>query len=240
MFLSVNALHSLGYIHRDLKPENFLIDNTGHIKLTDFGLASGAINPRRMDNMRHKLEKVKDSDLVLRSTVEMRSIYKSIRMAEPRYADSVVGSPDYMAPEVLRGQEYSFSVDYWSLGAILFEFLAGFPPFSGASPEETWSNLKNWPKVLRRPHYDRPEDQIFNLSDVGWSAITRCVPSLITFCQHSQRLTPSISHSLLASRSTRMSSIEGLKAHPFFNGVPWESLRETKAPFIPALDSEVE
>lgn len=75
----------------------------------------------------------------------MKSIYKSIRMADPRYvgnfytefpgswkvgltelldggkADSVVGSPDYMAIETLRGSSYSFSVDYWSLGCILFE-----------------------------------------------------------------------------------------------------------------------
>jgi serine/threonine protein kinase len=78
-----------------------------------------------------------------------------------------------MAPEVLRAKPYSYSVDYWSLGCIFFEFLAGFPPFSGSSPEETWTNLKNWTKVLRRPEYDRPEDLIFNLSDVAWDAVTR-------------------------------------------------------------------
>lgn len=118
---------------------------------------------------------MKDQEIIYRSTIEMKSLYKSIRMAEPRYADSVVGSPDYMAIETLRGMSYSFSVDFWSLGCILFEFLAGFPPFSGATPEETWSNLKNWQKCLRRPHYDRPEDRIFNLSDRGWSAITAYV-----------------------------------------------------------------
>lgn len=53
-----------------------------------------------------------------------------------------------------------------------FRFLAGYPPFSGATPDETWNNLKNWHRALRRPHYDRPEDLIFNLSDDGWSAIT--------------------------------------------------------------------
>ena len=88
-----------------------------------------------------------------------------------------------MAPEVLRGKPYSYSVDYWSLGCILFEFLAGFPPFSGSTPEETWTNLKNWTKVLRRPEYDRPEDLIFNLSDIAWDAVTRSArlpPSLCT------------------------------------------------------------
>ena len=120
-----------------------------------------------------QLDKVKDNQIVHRSTMERRSLYRSIRNEDFRYADSIVGSPDYMAPEVLRGKPYSYAVDYWSLGCILFEFLAGFPPFSGGTPEETWTNLKNWTKVLRRPEYDKPEDLIFNLTDVAWDAITR-------------------------------------------------------------------
>jgi len=105
--------------------------------------------------------------------MERRSLYRSIRKEDVRYADSIVGSPDYMAPEVLRGKPYTYAVDYWSLGCILFEFLAGFPPFSGGTPDETWTNLKNWTKVLRRPEYDKPEDLIFNLTDVAWDAVTR-------------------------------------------------------------------
>lgn len=120
-----------------------------------------------------QLDKVKDNEIVHRSTLERRSIYRSIRNADPRYADSIVGSPDYMAPEVLRGKPYTFSVDYWSLGCIFFEFLTGFPPFSGSTPEETWTNLKNWTKVLRRPEYELEEDLIFNLTDVAWDAVTR-------------------------------------------------------------------
>ena len=173
MFMGVSELHKLGYIHRDLKPENFLVDSTGHVKLTDFGLATGALNPQKIESMKHKLDQVKDEDPVMRSTLERRTMYRSMRMAEPRYADSVVGSPDYMPPEVLRGKTYTFSADYWSLGCILFEFLCGFPPFSGSTPDETWVNLKNWHKVLRRPVYDKPEDLIFNLSDEAWDAVVR-------------------------------------------------------------------
>ncbi|KAG9014778.1 hypothetical protein FRB94_010625 [Tulasnella sp. JGI-2019a] len=216
MFAAVNELHKLGYIHRDLKPENFLVDGTGHVKLTDFGLATGALNPQRIDSLRHKLDRAKDTELVLRSTMERRSIYKSLRNENPNYADSIVGSPDYMSPEVLRGKPYTYSVDYWSLGCILFEFLAGFPPFSGASPDETWTNLKNWTKVLRRPVYEKEEDLIFNLSDVSWDAITRFI------AHHSQRYT----------------SLDDVKSHPFFSPVPWNDLRGQQAPFVPALDSE--
>ncbi|KAJ8488800.1 hypothetical protein ONZ45_g13822 [Pleurotus djamor] len=218
MFAAVNELHKLGYIHRDLKPENFLVDSTGHVKLTDFGLATGALNPKRIESMKIKLDKVKDNQVVHRSTMERRSIYRSIRNEDPRYADSIVGSPDYMAPEVLRGKPYTYSVDYWSLGCILFEFLAGFPPFSGSTPEETWTNLKNWSKVLQRPVYDRPEDLIFNLTDVAWNAITNL-----------------ISHSTM-----RYSTIDEVMSHPFFSSAPWKDLRAARAPFVPALDSEID
>ncbi|KAH0590113.1 hypothetical protein H2248_000290 [Termitomyces sp. 'cryptogamus'] len=218
MFAAVTELHKLGYIHRDLKPENFLVDGTGHVKLTDFGLATGALNPKRIESLKIKLDKVKDHQIIHRSTIERRSIYRSIRNEDARYADSIVGSPNYMAPEVLRGKPYTYSVDYWSLGCILFEFLAGFPPFSGSTPEETWTNLKNWTKVLTRPEYDKPEDLIFNLSDLAWDAVTR----------------------LISHASIRYSTLAQVRSHPFFGKAKWEDLRSVRPPFVPALDSEMD
>ena len=46
MVMAVHSLHSFGFIHRDLKPENFLVDARGHLKLTDFGLSTGVLNPQ--------------------------------------------------------------------------------------------------------------------------------------------------------------------------------------------------
>ncbi|KAF2201698.1 kinase-like protein [Delitschia confertaspora ATCC 74209] len=221
MFSCVDALHQLGYIHRDLKPENFLIDSTGHVKLTDFGLAAGMLAPAKIESMRIKLESV--GDLVApfgrpmeeRTAAERRENYRSLRERDVNYAKSIVGSPDYMAPEVLKGEEYDFTVDYWSLGCMLFEALAGYPPFAGATADETWQNLKQWKKVLRKPVY---EDPSYFLSKRTWDLITRTV----------------------ASKASRFKGISEIHQHAYFAEVDWTKLRETKAPFVPELDSETD
>jgi serine/threonine protein kinase len=221
MFCSVDALHQLGYIHRDLKPENFLVDSTGHVKLTDFGLASGMLAPAKIESMRVRLEKASETSVPFgkpmdqRTVAERREGYRSMREKDFNYAKSIVGSPDYMAPEVLRGEEYDFTVDYWSLGCMLFEALTGFPPFAGASSDETWRNLKHWKEVLKRPVWEDPN---YFLSNRTWNFITTCINS----------------------RSRRFSTGADIRAHQYFSEVDWATLRQTRAPFVPELDSETD
>ncbi|KAF7536632.1 hypothetical protein G7054_g4328 [Neopestalotiopsis clavispora] len=221
MFCCVDALHQLGYIHRDLKPENFLVDSTGHVKLTDFGLAAGMLAPARVESMRIKLEKASETRVPFGKPMEQRTVaerrdgYRSMREKDVNYAKSIVGSPDYMAPEVLRGDEYDFTVDYWSLGCMLFEALTGFPPFAGSTADETWRNLKHWKDVLKRPVWEDPN---YFLSNRTWSFITTCINS----------------------RSKRFSNIKDIYEHAYFSEVDWNTLRSTKAPFVPELDSEMD
>ncbi|KAF4339968.1 agc ndr ndr-unclassified kinase [Fusarium beomiforme] len=221
MFCSVDALHQLGYIHRDLKPENFLVDSTGHIKLTDFGLAAGVLAPSKIESMRIKLEKASETAVPFgkpmdqRTVAERRESYRTMRENDVNYAKSIVGSPDYMAPEVLRGEEYDFTVDYWSLGCMLFEALTGFPPFAGATPDETWRNLKHWKEVLKRPVWEDPN---YFLSNRTWNFICTCINS----------------------RTRRFSNIKDIYAHHYFAEVEWDVLRQTRAPFVPELDSETD
>lgn len=222
MFSCVDALHHLGYIHRDLKPENFLIDSTGHVKLTDFGLAAGMLSPVKIESMRIKLEEVGNTAVPFgmqpmedRSAAERRQGYRSLRRQDVNYAKSIVGSPDYMAPEVLKGEEYDFTVDYWSLGCMLFEALAGYPPFAGATVDETWQNLKRWQRVLRKPQYDDPN---YFLSKRTWDLITR----------------------LVAAKENRFKNINEIHKHEYFAEVDFATLREQKAPFVPELDSETD
>ncbi|TVY58963.1 Serine/threonine-protein kinase sid2 [Lachnellula suecica] len=221
MFCSVDALHQLGYIHRDLKPENFLIDSTGHVKLTDFGLAAGFLAPGKIESMRVKLEKVGETYVPFGKPMEQRTVaerregYRSMRDKDVNYAKSIVGSPDYMAPEVLKGDEYEFSVDYWSLGCMHFEALTGFPPFAGATVDETWKNLKHWREVLKRPVWEDPN---YFISNRTWNFITSCI----------------------ASKAKRFSSIKEVYNHQYFAEVDWNTLRCQRAPFVPELDSETD
>jgi serine/threonine protein kinase len=98
---------------------------------------------------------------------------------------------------------------------MLFEALAGYPPFAGASVDETWQNLKRWQSVLRKPEYEDPN---YFLSRRTWDLITR----------------------LINIKSGRLQSIQQVKSHDYFREVSWEKLRTERAPFVPELDSETD
>lgn len=195
-----------------------------------------------------QLDQVKDTDFVYRTPAERGSLYKMMRAQNVQHADSLVGSPDYMAPEVLRRRPYGASVDYWSLGCILFECMCGFPPFSGKTPDETWANLKNWYRVLERPVYEGEKDEKFNLSDVAWDAVTRyvrCSYALAWYLRHtySRSLLP---HPLpffkrfITTAERRLNSLSAVQAHPYFAPLDMTCLREYHAPFFPELSHDAD
>ncbi len=129
MVMAVDQVHSLGYIHRDIKPDNILIDQSGHIKLTDFGLCKFLLE------------------------------YRPQRPVSPPSADkpgrgrlySTVGTPDYIAPEVFSKKGYTQAVDWWAFGVILFEMLAGYTPFNDRDPTVTCKRIVSWKKFLSMP-----------------------------------------------------------------------------------------
>jgi serine/threonine-protein kinase len=94
--VGMSVAHQQGIIHRDLKPANILINETGLLKIVDFGVAAAA----------------KSGDTQLTKT------------------GYVIGSPKYMAPEQILGKKVDERADIYSLGVILYEMLAGNPPYS--------------------------------------------------------------------------------------------------------------
>lgn len=215
MFLALDALHQLNFIHRDLKPENFLISADGHIKLTDFGLAAGQISPRRIESLRRRLDHVKDIDIPYLSMKERQHNYRTARLQDIAYANSVVGSPDYMALEVLQGQGYDYTVDYWSMGCMLFEALTGFPPFSGRNSDETYANLQNWQRALRRPQYENGQ---WVFSDRTWAFIKR----------------------LITVQRARFRSFAEIAQDPYFAETDFVHIRDVRPPFVPDLEGDAD
>lgn len=66
-------------------------------------------------------------------------------------AYSTVGTPDYIAPEIFLQKGYGKECDWWSLGAIMFECLVGYPPFCSENTHETYQKIMQWHRYLAFP-----------------------------------------------------------------------------------------
>ena len=173
--------------HSDLKPDNMLMTIDGHIKLTDFGLS------------------------YIGAGVLQQSPSPVIPSNGPAIPHRVVGTPDYIAPEALMGIGYGASVDWWSLGIVLFELLVGFPPFNDESPSQIFQNILK--------------------GDIGWPLPPdELSPEARDLIQKLLNSTP--------SKRLGANGAEEVKQHPFFDGLDWDSLLETKLMFQPEVDDE--
>ncbi|XP_021647187.2 probable serine/threonine protein kinase IREH1 isoform X2 [Hevea brasiliensis] len=152
--LALEYLHSLRVVHRDLKPDNLLIAHDGHIKLTDFGLSKvGLINST--DDLSGPA--VSGTSMLGDDEPQLST---SEHQQERRKKRSAVGTPDYLAPEILLGTGHGTTADWWSVGVILFELIVGIPPFNAEHPQTIFDNILNckipWPRV---PEEMSPEAQ---------------------------------------------------------------------------------
>jgi serine/threonine protein kinase len=130
---AVDAAHEQGILHRDLKPGNVLLCGSDEqnrvVKVLDFGLAEMSVLP-------HPLPEVEREDLASKETVNSLTA-----------TGALLGTPLYIAPELIRHARASRSSDVYSFSVIAYEMLAGRPPFQGSTAEVLTGHLKEDPPV---------------------------------------------------------------------------------------------
>ncbi|PPR96816.1 hypothetical protein GOBAR_AA23840 [Gossypium barbadense] len=154
--LAIESIHKHNYIHRDIKPDNLLLDRHGHLRLSDFGLCKpldcSTIQENDFivgGNSNESGESDERPAALKRTQQEQLEHWQKNRRT---LAYSTVGTPDYIAPEVLLKKGYAMECDWlWSLGAIMFEMLIGYPPFYSDDPMSTCRKIVNWKTHLKFP-----------------------------------------------------------------------------------------
>ncbi|KAA8492106.1 Serine/threonine-protein kinase nrc-2 [Porphyridium purpureum] len=141
--LALEYLHHLGFIYRDLKPENVMMHASGHLSLTDFDLSkqATAVKPRVVKSSESFMDRAKGVFKNKRSS-QMGSL--EIVNSEPvmQYStNSFVGTEEYIAPEVVSGTPQTASVDWWTLGILIYEMMCGCTPFKASQQSETFENI---------------------------------------------------------------------------------------------------
>ncbi|MEU3886408.1 serine/threonine-protein kinase [Streptomyces sp. NPDC029041] len=130
------AAHAAGVVHRDVKPENVLLDMQGP-------LGPGGSH---------------------RALLTDFGVAKLIDTPRRTKATKIIGTPDYLAPEIVEGLPPRASVDIYALATVLYELLAGFTPFGGGHPGA----------VLRR-HVTETVVPLPGIPDELWQLLVQCL-----------------------------------------------------------------
>ena len=140
---ALSAAHEAGIVHRDVKPENIMVRRDGIVKVLDFGLA--------------KLTELVGPE---RGSVDAG---QELLRTDP---GKVMGTPRYMSPEQVTGHEVDTRSDLFSFGVVLYQMVAGRPPFEGAVVNELMAEILNhdppaapalFAGVARRTRADREQ-----------------------------------------------------------------------------------
>ncbi|MER5949164.1 serine/threonine-protein kinase [Streptomyces sp. NPDC001904] len=130
------AAHGAGIVHRDVKPENILLDMQGP-------LGPGGAHPALLTDF---------------------GIAKLIDTPRRTKATKIIGTPDYLAPEIVEGLPPRAAVDIYALATVLYELLAGFTPFGGGHPGA----------ILRR-HVTETVVPLPGIPDELWQLLIQCL-----------------------------------------------------------------
>ncbi|KAJ4375794.1 hypothetical protein N0V83_001071 [Neocucurbitaria cava] len=273
MILCIEEAHRMNWIHRDIKPDNFLIAASGHLKISDFGLAfdghwthnqtyyneqrytllhdldvhvegdaQDIEEERQRQSARRTLDLI-NSGTASRGGYEMREDTKTNgpiidwlnRTQRRQFAKSVVGTSQYMAPEVIRGEKYDGRCDWWSIGIILYE------------------DHRRWLRFPSEQRFARPNIDRVPLMPVSRNAIDLMMSLLeerqdrLSAKRYRENDWVLRDHGVNARHMRTLHSTghivypndaEDIKAHPFFRHIQWSTFHMTRPPFVPRVHGD--
>lgn len=134
----------------------------------------------------------------------------------PKQNKKFFGTPDYLAPETIKGTGEDENCDWWSVGCILFELLLGYPPFHASSPEHVFEKILACD--IQWPEFSSPEEEREIISPEAKDLILKLLV-------------------LDPKKRLGANGVEEIKNHPYLKDVVWEHVYEEEASFVPNIQN---
>ncbi|CDW71498.1 phosphoinositide-dependent protein kinase i [Stylonychia lemnae] len=200
--LALEYLRQKQIIHRDLKPGNILLDEKYHLKLIDFA-TSKILNPE----LAKKIPRKKSSQQEFFGRQQDLQQQQLDKEYQEKRNYSMVGTEEYVAPEILKKLDPTYSADLWSLGIIIFQLFTGKTPFKGLSEYVTFEN------ILKQQEIDFP----LNIPEDARDLITKLLKK-----NPEERI--------------GAFNLEELKNHKFFEEIDFKTLFSVQVPYkVPSV-----
>ncbi|CAD7929357.1 unnamed protein product [Amoebophrya sp. A25] len=226
---ALDYIHSMGFVHRDIKPDNICFSRQGHLKLLDFGLCKEVVDHWKASTdflktlpPQHVL--CDDND----QTVTVEDYLANLENDRRRHLNSWVGTPQYMAPEIVNRETYTKSVDFWAAGVVMYDCLVGSTPFNPRVGESEPPQIQKADAVTRVIYKIQKWQHYFS------KAIQR---------GRQANYLPSNAVDLLGCLVTPTNlrlNADQIRQHRFFHGLNFGKLLSMPAPIVPRVSSSLD